>query len=638
MTGTPAVTDALDAGSLPLGATPLPGARCGFRVWAPLHDRLELVLDDGGVRDLGPADRRGYFAAVVDDVRPGVRYRYRLSGGAERPDPASRHQPSGVDGPSEVVELEFAWGDDHWQGLRLADFVFYELHVGTFTPAGGFDGVAAELPRLRELGVTAIELMPVAQFPGGRNWGYDGVFPFAVQNTYGGPAALQRLVDACHAAGLAVVLDVVYNHLGPEGNYLAEFGPYFNSAYRTPWGDAVNFDAAGSDEVRRYFVDNALSWLRDFHVDALRLDAVHAIMDRSARPFLRQLAEEVDALSAASGWRRYLIAESDLNTNRLTRRRSLGGMGLDAQWADDFHHAVHAHVTGERQGYYRDYGELSHIRDALERGWVFTGQYSEHRGRSHGEPPADTSGARFVVAIQNHDQVGNRMRGDRLSALVEPDVLRVAAAANLLSPFLPLLFMGEEYAETAPFPYFVSHSDPELVAAVREGRAREFDAFQWEGAPPDPQAEETFRAAVPEPTRRHGGEHARMYAWYRSLIDARRAWPELAGAAAPERQVEVISTAGGEPVLRLERRAAGARSLLLLRFGGEAAGDVALPDGAWRVVLDSRAETVGGEEGKGGPSGGSPETIVGTIAVMPRHALLLLDADTPAVPVTRGIE
>lgn len=628
MTDITDVTGPPGATALPLGATPLDEARCGFRVWAPLHDQVEVVLEGRRAQDLGRADRRGYFATVVDDVRPGARYRYRLSGGAERPDPTSRFQPSGVHGPSEVVELEFAWSDDDWKGPALADYIFYELHVGTFTRAGTFDGVETELGRLRELGITAIELMPVAQFPGGRNWGYDGVFQFAVQNSYGGPRGLQRLVDACHAAGLAVVLDVVYNHLGPEGNYLAEFGPYFNPAYRTPWGDAVNFDAAGSDEVRRYFVDNALSWLRDFHIDALRLDAVHAIMDRSAYPFLRQLAEEVHELSAASGRRRYLIAESDLNANRLIQPRSLGGIGLDAQWADDFHHAVHAHVTGERQGYYCDYGELYHIRDALERGWVFTGQYSEHRERSHGEPPADTSGERFVVAIQNHDQVGNRMRGDRLTTLVEPDLLRVAAAANLLSPFLPLLFMGEEYAETAPFPYFVSHSDAELVAAVREGRAREFDAFEWEGAPPDPQAEETFQRAVPEPTLRHRGEHARTHTWYRDLIEARHAWPALAGAAAERRRTDVTATAEGEPVLRLERQAATGRSLLLLRFGGDAAGEVALPGGGWRVVLDSRS----------GPASSTKETAVGTIRMMPRHALLLLEADATTEPATRGIE
>lgn len=623
--------------SLRPGATPLPGDRTAFRVWAPRHERVAVLIEDRLAHDLGPPDDRGYFAGVVADVPAGSRYRYLLSDELERPDPASRHQPEGVHGPSRVVALDFAWTDDEWSGMPLADHVFYELHVGTFSPAGSFDGVSSQLQRLYDLGITAIELMPVAQFPGGRNWGYDGVFPFAVHDTYGGPRGLQRLVDACHAAGLAVVLDVVYNHIGPEGNYLGDFGPYFNPAYRTPWGDAVNFDAAGSDEVRRYFADNALGWFVDFHVDALRLDAVHAIMDRSARPFLRQLAAETAELAGRLGRPLHLIAESDLNANRHTRPRSEGGMGLDAQWSDDFHHAVHAHVTGERRGYYRDYGEPSDVRDALDRGRVFVGQYSRYRERSHGEPPVDRAGERFVVAIQNHDQVGNRMAGDRLSSLVDPDVLRVAAAATVLSPFLPLLFMGEEYAEPAPFPYFVSHTDPDLVRAVREGRRREFSGFGWEGEPPDPQAEETFRSARIDPSLRHDGEHARMYAWYRALLATRRSWPDLAGAGHDERRVEVIELSGAEPVLRLERWGKRGRSLLLLRFGGDAPGDVPLGPGEWSLVLDSRVSSEQTDGDRMSVRDGSPLAVSGSIRMQPRQTLFLLGrASGPPQPETRG--
>ncbi len=382
-----------------------------------------------------------------------------------------------------------------WRGTPLRRYIFYELHVGTFTPEGTFDGVADQLDELAALGITAVELMPVAQFPGERNWGYDGVYPFAVQSSYGGPAGLKRLVDACHRKGLAVVLDVVYNHLGPEGNYLAEFGPYFSDLYRTPWGAPLNFDGPHSDEVRRFFIENALYWITEFHIDALRLDAVHAIRDFSARPFLEELGRTVHLKSSDLGRRVYLIAESALNDTRLIRPAELGGMGLDAQWNDDFHHALHAVVTGERQGYYGDFGKFEQLLKALREGFVYSGEVF----RIPQAPPRQLlprhPADRLVVFAQNHDQVGNRRRGDRLTLSLPEEALKMTAGVILLSPYLPLLFMGEEYGETAPFPFFISHSDPDLIEAVRKGRRAEWSSTEGTDEAPDPQDEKTFTSA-----------------------------------------------------------------------------------------------------------------------------------------------
>ncbi|HUF12481.1 MAG TPA: malto-oligosyltrehalose trehalohydrolase [Longimicrobiales bacterium] len=603
-----------------LGARPLDDGRCAFRVWAPAPESVAVALpEDGRVAALAPTER-GYHEGVVDDVAPGTHYLLVLDGDLERPDPASRFQPEGVHGPSAVVARDFPWTDGDWRGLRLGDLVFYELHVGTFSPEGTFDGVIPHLRRLREeLGVTSIEIMPVAQFPGTRNWGYDGVLPYAVQDSYGGPDGLRRLVDAAHGAGLAVTLDVVYNHLGPEGNHLRDFGPYFTSSYATPWGDALNFDDTHSDEVRRYFVDNALHWFEEYHVDALRLDAVHAIIDRSARHLLAQLADETAELASRLGRPLHLIAESDLNDARLIHRREDGGYGLDAQWADDFHHAVHARLTGEREGYYADYGSLEPLARALRVGWAFTGEYSGFRQRSHGNDPGAVPPERFVVAVQNHDQVGNRMLGERLGrVVVDFEALKVAAAANLLSPFLPLLFMGEEYAETAPFPYFVSHTDDALVQAVREGRRDEFASFAWAGEPPDPQAESTFASARLDHALREQGRHAQVYALYRELLRTRAAMPELRG----EREVEVVG-----PVVVLRRKASGAESVLLLALaeaGAEGhaqaqaqaqahahaqASEIRIDGGPWTRALDTAEERWGGPGTRIGPRIGAGERV-----------------------------
>ena len=431
------------AGPRTLGAVPLGRGRCAFRVWAPACQRVEVCL-------LGPAARRvplvadlaGYHAGIFEDVPPGTDYLYRLDDRVERPDPASRWQPQGVHGPSRVLDPTFPWSDSAWRGLPLRDYVLYELHVGAFTREGTFDGVAARLDELKELGVTAVELMPVAQFPGARNWGYDGVYPFAVQESYGGPAGLKRLVDAAHARGLAVVLDVVYNHLGPEGNYLGEYGPYFTDRYRTPWGSALNFDGAESDEVRRYFIENALYWQTEFHLDGLRLDAVHAIRDFSATPFLEELAEQCRRRAEALRRPFRLIAESDMNMARHILPRALGGFGLDAQWSDDFHHCLHALLTGERDGYYADYGGVGQLAKVWREGYAYTGEHSCFRRHRHGSSPRANAFEQFVVCAQNHDQVGNRMLGERFGALLSFERQKLAAGALLLSPFVPLFVHG----------------------------------------------------------------------------------------------------------------------------------------------------------------------------------------------------
>jgi maltooligosyltrehalose trehalohydrolase len=468
-----------------LGARVIAPGRCEFRVWAPNRDRVELRIDD---RTL-PMEKipGGYHVATVD-AREGDRYYYVLDG-IERPDPASRFQPEGVHEASEVIDSNFEWHDVQWNGVALEDFVIYELHVGTFTPEGTLDAVIPKLDALKELGITAIELLPVGQFPGDRNWGYDGVYINAVQNSYGGPRALKRLIDAAHQRGLAIVLDVVYNHLGPEGNYLAEFGPYFTDRYKTAWGSALNFDGPYSDDVRWFFIHNALMWINEFHVDALRVDAVHAIIDQSAEPFLRDLTTAV----RETGRRVYTIAESNLNDPRVIAPMESHGLGFDSQWSDDLHHALHTLLTGEKSGYYVGYGAASDLALAIATGYLYTGQHSVYRGRKYGAKPKTTNGAQFVVSTQNHDQVGNRMHGERLSALVSREKLRLAAAVLILSPFLPMLFMGEEYGETAPFQYFTSHSDPDLIDSVRRGRREEFKRFDWEGEAPDPHAEETFQ-------------------------------------------------------------------------------------------------------------------------------------------------
>lgn len=604
-----------------LGAIHLGDGRCRFRVFAPEVQTVSvhLLLPPERIVAL-EKDGDGYHAGVVEGVSPGALYRYRLDDRTERPDPASRFQPQGVHGPSRVVDRGgFQWRDDGWKGIPLEHYVFYEIHVGTFTPAGTFEAVIPCLDALEDLGVTALELMPVAQFPGTRNWGYDGVFPFAVQNSYGGPEGLKALVDACHARGLAVVLDVVYNHLGPEGSVLRDFGPYFTGQYRTPWGDAINYDGPGSDDVRRFFIENALGWLDDFRVDALRLDAIHGIMDFSATPFLAQLSDAVRGLADRTGRRIHLIAESDLNDARSVTPRECGGLGLDAQWNDDFHHALHVLLTGERVGYYQDFGSVPDLAAAIRDGFVYAGRYSAYRMRRHGNSSRHLETPRFVVFSQNHDQVGNRMRGERLAALVPPEALKLAAGVVLLSPFLPLLFMGEEYGETAPFQYFVSHADPDLVDAVRRGRKEEFAEWRWDGAPPDPQDEATFFGSRLDQALRRKGRHKVLQDFYRELIRLRKQHAALRHLAKREMEVEVIES---ERMLAMRRWCGTAQALAVFRFSDSpAAVPVPCPAGEWTKRLDAS------DERWGGPGSPLPERLLGadrpTVLTLPPWAAVL---------------
>lgn len=586
----------------PLGAAYQGAGRTVFTVWAPKSRRVELLLHGAERRVTLTRDDWGYHTVTVADAPPGTRYWFMLEGENRRADPCSRWQPDGVHGPSAVLDPAFAWTDGAWRGLPLSHYVIYELHVGAFSPAGTFDGVIAHLDELAALGITAIELMPVAQFPGARNWGYDGVFPFAAQNAYGGPDGLRRLVDACHARGLAVVLDVVYNHLGPEGNFLSDFAPYFTDHYRSPWGDALNFDGAHSDEVRAYFIANARFWTLDMHIDALRLDAIHAIVDASPIPFLAELVSTVRRDADTVNRNIHLIAESDAGAAYVVRSQDLFGYGMSAQWNDDFHHALHALLTGERAGYYEDFGDVRQLARSLREGYVFTGEYMHFRKRRHGSPSRDLPAERFVVFSQNHDQIGNRMLGERLITLAGAERQKLAAGAVLLGPFVPLLFMGEEYGETNPFLYFVSHSDADLVRAVREGRQREFAAFGWAGEPPDPQAEATFLASKLDHTRKREPAQAAMLAFYRALLRLRRETPAL---ALLDKHSLAASADPDAMRLQIYRRHPLGDAWMCFNFSAAPAALRHPPEGRWRRALDSSASAFGG------PGAATPEQYEG---------------------------
>ncbi|HEX2316627.1 MAG TPA: malto-oligosyltrehalose trehalohydrolase [Thermomonospora sp.] len=501
-----------------------------FEVWAPEAESVEVDVETTR-HPLQPVARRpGWWAADVPEAGPGTDYGFVLDGGDVLPDPRSRWQPHGVHGRSRVYDdTRHRWTDDGWHGRPLPGSVLYELHIGTFTPEGTFDAAIERLDHLVALGVDVVELMPVAAFPGRHGWGYDGVHLWAVHDPYGGPDGLKRFVDACHGRGLAVVLDVVYNHLGPSGNYLGEYGPYFTSTYHTPWGSAVNFDQPGSDEVRAYVIENALMWLRDHHLDGLRLDAIHAIADNRAVHILEELSERVEALSAHLGRELFLIAESDLNDPRVITPREAGGLGIDAQWSDDFHHALHATLTGERQGYYCDFGPLAVLAQALTRVFVHDGGWSQFRGRAHGRPVdvSRTPAHRFLGYLQNHDQIGNRAAGDRLSATLGTGLLKVGAALTLTAPFTPMLFMGEEWGATTPWCYFTDHEEPDLGRAVTEGRRREFARHGWTGEVPDPQDPDTHRRSVLDWSEPGRSPHKDLLEWYRDLIALHRRLPEL---------------------------------------------------------------------------------------------------------------
>jgi maltooligosyltrehalose trehalohydrolase len=498
-----------------------------FRVWAPNARQIAVKIGDATYPMRGPSER-GWWSAAVEPAGPGTEHGFVVDDDPMAwPDPRSQWQPHGVHGASRVYDqTAFAWSDKGWQAPPLSRGVIYELHVGTFTPKGTFDSAIERLDYLVDLGITHVELMPVAAFPGERGWGYDGAALFAVYERYGGPDGLKRLVDACHARGLAVLQDVVYNHFGPVGNYTGKFGPYLTQRHHTPWGGAINFDDWGSDEVRRFFCDNALMWMRDYHMDGLRLDAVHEIFDRSATHFLEQLAIEVKELSEELGRPLVLIAESDLNDPRVVKAWEVGGYGMDAQWSDDFHHALFTVLTeeGAEKGYYADFGTMAKLAKALTKIFVQDGtMYSVYRGRSHGRAVENLSPHQFVVFIQNHDQVGNRAIGDRVVEAVGVDRAKVAAGLVLTSPFLPMIFQGEEFAASTPFQYFADHEDPEMAKSVKDGRQGEFAAFGWNPAEiPDPENVETFERSKLKWDEVHKGRHEEMFEWYRGLIALRR--------------------------------------------------------------------------------------------------------------------
>lgn len=493
-----------------------------FRVWAPDADQLALVVGDEEVA-MERTDDGWWTVSYGDQILP-LRYQFRVDGNGPFPDPRSAWQPDGPHAPSSTWDHEgFGWTANEWSGRPLLGAVIYELHVGTFTAEGTYSAAIEKLGHLRELGVTHLELMPLATFPGRHGWGYDGVNLFAPHPAYGTPDELKRFIDAAHAHGIAVLLDVVYNHLGPDGNYLAPFAPYFTSRWKTPWGDAVNFDGPHCDGVREFFVDNTLMWLRDYRFDGLRLDAVHAIRDETALPFLEELSMRVEELAAESGRELLLIAECDLNDPRFVRPHSAGGLGLDAQWTDDFHHAVHAYFTGERDGYYADYGSMEVLQKAIAQAYVFDGQYHIGRKRKHGRPPIGLKPEQFVVFGQNHDHTGNRARGERLCALVGELECRAIAAITLLTPFTPMLFQGEEWDAGSPFLYFTDHTDPELAKNVSEGRVREFRSFGWKrNQIPDPQDPETFVRSKLDWTEPGKPEHQSALDWHRALIRIRK--------------------------------------------------------------------------------------------------------------------
>jgi maltooligosyltrehalose trehalohydrolase len=509
----------------PSRSAPSGPAANDLRVWAPLVDAI--ALDAGGSRSPMVADGDGWFSAPWPP--PGTDY-WLVIDGDRIPDPRSRSQPFGYDGPSRVVDdSTYEWHDHAWHGFHLPAAVLYEMHVGTFSASGTFAGAIAHLDHLVALGVDAVEIMPLATFPGRWGWGYDGVLLFAPQEAYGGVVGAKAFVDACHARGLGVLVDVVFNHFGPAGNHLGRLAPYVAGAATTPWGQAVNLDGPGSDEVRNFFLDNSIMWLRDYHADGLRLDAVHAYEDHSAVHFLEELSNEVDRLAAHLGRPLWLVTESDLNNPRLVTAREANGYGCHASWSDDFHHALHVAITGERGGYYADFDGVDHVARSLTRGYVYEGQFSPSRRRRHGRPMRHLPATRLLGYLQNHDQVGNRALGDRIGTTASVRRQLLGATVVLMAPFVPMLFAGEEWAASTPFAYFSDHDDPELAEAITNGRRSEFAAFGW--APQDvadPQAPETFARSVLRWDERDDGEHAAALAWYRTLIAIRKKLAALA--------------------------------------------------------------------------------------------------------------
>ena len=588
-----------------------------FRVWAPKI--VDMAVKISG--KLVPMYRQGEdFEADIPDVAPETDYLFVLDENTERPDPVSRWQPFGVHGPSRIVDPSaFAWSDEDWTGIPLQDYIIYELHTGTFTTGGTFEAIISKIPHLKRLGITALELMPVAEFPGRRNWGYDGVNLYAPHSAYGGPSGLKQLVNACHRAGLAVVLDVVYNHLGPEGNYLQEFAPYFTSAYRTPWGPALNFDGPFSDGVRRFFIENALYWLTEFHIDALRLDAIHGIFDFSAFHILAELRQHFHEQSRILGRQAWVIAESDLNDVRVIRPRSLGGQELDAQWHDEFHHAVYGVLTGSKRGFLEDFGRLAHIGKAISDGFVYDGIYSRYRRRRFGSSSRDEPGSKFVAFIQNHDQIANTSEGRRLGGLASLEACKLAAAILICSPYLPLLFMGEEFRDDAPFLYFTSHGDAELAKAVREGRQAEYADFGSPGGIPDPQAPETFAKSRITWALLDQPPHNAVLRLYQDLIAIRKRLPSLSNCR--KDLVRLHFDEDGQWFEMERSDPSGCRTLLICNFALTSRSlALAVTGKEWKIALWTASPLYAGDQVTE-----EPRVLAGWIDV-PGHSAILFSA------------
>ena len=560
-------------------------------LWAPFCKKADILIDGKKSIPL-KKENYGYWNLASGELKPGDKYQFIVDGKKQLPDPAALSQPEGVHGASMAIDLKnFKWNDGEWTNPVLQDYIIYELHAGTFSSEGNFEGIVNKLDYLKELGITAIEIMPIAQFPGERNWGYDGVFPYAVQNSYGGAESLMRLVDACHQKGIAVILDVVYNHLGPEGNYFNDFGKYFTDKYHTPWGDAINFDDEWSDEVRHYFIQNVLMWFRDFHIDALRMDAVHAIKDFSPKHILKEIKENVDQLIADTGKPHHLIVELDLNDVRFINPLAKDGYGMDTQWVDEFHHALRVTAGGDTHGYFSDFNGIADLAKSYNSAYVYDGIYSPHRLKTFGTKATDNSGDQFIVFSQNHDQVGNRMLGERSSALFSFEMQKLMAAAVLVSPFVPMLFMGEEWSAPNPFQYFVSHGNPELVEAVRKGRKKEFSAFHAEGEAPDPQAEETFNNSKLQWDLMEKKEHLQMLNYYQTLIKLRKETPALAKL----NRKNLKTTVDEKKKLLLLERWAGNQSICCLMNFSDTAHVINLPkNNQWQTLLDSADSKWGG--------------------------------------------
>jgi maltooligosyltrehalose trehalohydrolase len=583
----PTADESFKEWKLDLGANPF-SKRTRFRVWAPKSMDVSVAIIDtkGESQYRMDKEEKDYFSKDID-VGEETRYYFVLDGNIKRADPASKFQPEGVFGPSEVVDSHFEWTDNDWKGLTQDDLILYEIHVGTFTQKGDFLSLIPYIDYLAdELGITGLEIMPVGQFSGGRNWGYDGVFMYAPQSTYGGPRPLKQLIDACHRKKIAVIMDVVYNHVGPEGNVLEDYGPYFSYKYKTPWGPSINYDDYGCDNVRKYIVSNALYWITEYHADGLRLDAVHGIFDFSPKHILEEISDAVHAKASALGRMVSVIAESDLNDTKIIRAKNDCGYGLDAQWSDDFHHSIHAFTTHETFGYYKDFGSIDDIAKSLASGFVYDGRYSNYRERTHGQTSSDLPGRKFVICTQNHDQVGNRADGARLSRLISTAALKAVSGILLSSANIPLLFMGEEYSESTPFYYFTSHSDPKLVEAVREGRKREFQSAGVTGEYPDPQDIATFEKSKLHINLRTEGYNAEVFSHYRKLIELRKAHPALRSL---DKEGIDVASLGDYGALAIRRHARGIEELLIIcELGGrETTLTKPIDRGHWKKIYDA---------------------------------------------------